>query len=85
MEHQNLKIEVLLNEMIAQQRMTLLKCGRRLVPQLVEDDLWQPNDFPILENNPVFRYEEGILAGYMSLQSALRAQTHTHSHSHSQE
>jgi len=71
--------------MIAQQRMTLLKCGRRLVPQLVEDDLWQPNDFPILENNPVFRYEEGILAGYMSLQSALRAQTHTHSHSHSQE
>lgn len=73
MEHQDQKIEALLNEMIAQQRKTLLTCGRRLVPHLVDDDLWQPNDFPILENNPVFRYEEGVLAGYMSLQSALRA------------
>lgn len=67
------KTEALLNEMIEQQRKTLLQCGRRLIPHLSEDDLWQPNDFPILENNPVFRYEEGILAGYMSLQAALRS------------
>jgi hypothetical protein len=59
--------------MIIQQRKALLECGRRLVPHLVDDDLWQPNDFPILESNPVFRYEEGILAGYQSLLAAIRA------------
>lgn len=75
MAHPNQKIEALLNEMIVQQRKTLLECGRRLVPQLVDDDLWQPNDFPVLENNPVFRYEEGILAGYQSILAALRANT----------
>lgn len=73
MECQKSKTEALLHEMIDQQRQTLLRCGRQLVPNLVEDDLWQPNDFPVLENNPQFRYEEGILAGYMAVQMALRA------------
>jgi hypothetical protein len=37
------------------------------------DDLMQPNDFPSLENSPVFRYEEGLLAGIQAIDMALRA------------
>jgi hypothetical protein len=48
-------------------------CGSRLVPHLSFDDLLQPNDFPILETNPEFRYEEGILAGMLSIESAFQA------------
>ncbi len=67
-------IEQLVEEMVTNQRETLFACGKRIVPTLTMEDLWQPNDFPQLENNPLFRYEEGILHGYQSLQMALRAQ-----------
>ena len=49
----------------------MLKCAKRIVPTIIEDDLLQPNDFPELENNPHFRYEEGVLSGMMSVQAAL--------------
>lgn len=63
----------LIEELIAGQKKTLLKLGQRLVPLLTEDDLWQPNDFPQLENNPHFRYDEGILSGMLTVQAALRS------------
>lgn len=63
----------LINEIIEGQRQTLLKCGRRFVENLTADDILQPNDFPELENNPHFRYEEGVLAGMLSIQMALRS------------
>jgi len=28
--------------------------------------LLQPNDFPELENHPLFRYEEGVLEGILT-------------------
>lgn len=65
-------IEELLTEMIEGQKEKLLQCGRKLVPHLTPEDLLQPNDFPILENHPIFRYEEGILAGFQSAQVAIR-------------
>lgn len=58
----------MLEEMIEQQKGKLLKLGREIIPHITSDDILQPNDFPELENHPVFRYEEGILAG---LQAAL--------------
>lgn len=67
------EIDSLLNEMIEGQKKDLLKTGRRFVPQLTPDDILQPNDFGDLEQNPYFRYEEGILAGIQSVQAALRA------------
>jgi hypothetical protein len=68
-------IESLLREMIEGQHAHLLKCAKRIVPEVTADDIMQPNDFPDLENHPVFRYEEGALAGMQSVQMALRALT----------
>lgn len=65
-------IEKLVEELIEGQQKKLLQVGRKIVPHLTSDDILQPNDFPELELNPVFRYEEGILAGMQSMQAALR-------------
>jgi hypothetical protein len=67
------KIEKLIEEVIEHQMVALLKCGRRLVPTLTPEDMLQPNDYVELENNPHFRYEEGVLAGMQTIQMALRA------------
>ncbi len=64
-------LENLFEELIAAQRKKLLKYGQRIVPQVTEDDLLQPNDFPELENHPAFRYEEGVLEGLMTARMAL--------------
>lgn len=66
-------IEALLEEMILQQKKVMLACAKRILPQVIADDLLQPNDFPEIEENPLFRYEEGVLAGIQSVQMALRA------------
>lgn len=64
----------LMRELVESQKKQLLKLGRRYVPQLTLEDLWQPNDFPELEQSPHFRYEEGVLAGLQSMQMAMQAQ-----------
>jgi len=60
-------------EIITQQEKELLDNGRRIVPTLTPEDMLQPNDYPELENNPNFRYDEGVLAGLNTIQMALRA------------
>jgi hypothetical protein len=67
------EIFALLDEMIQFQRKTLLNSGRGLIPTLTLDDILQPNDYPELEYNPAFRYEEGVLAGMQTIQTALYA------------
>jgi len=67
-------IDTLLRELILGQKKQLLLCGRRFVPSLTPEDMLQPNDYAELENNPRFRYEEGILAGLQMAEMALRAQ-----------
>lgn len=66
-------IEALMNEIADQQRKHLLGCAKKIVPHVTPDDLLQPNDFPELENHPLFRYEEGVLAGIQTIEMALRA------------
>ncbi len=63
----------LIDEMTESQKANLLRLGRRIVPTLTPEDILQPNDYPELENHPEFRYEEGVLAGYQTIQMALRA------------
>ncbi len=63
----------LTDEMVDDQRRKLLVLGRQFVPNLTSEDILQPNDYPVLEENPLFRYEEGILAGMQTLQSAYKA------------
>lgn len=68
-------LESLLNELIEGQKKSLLTLGRRIVPTLTMEDMLQPNDYPVLEHHPEFRYEEGILAGLQMAQTAIRAET----------
>ncbi len=61
------------DELVEGQQQKLLKLARRIVPHVTMDDLWQPNDFPELENHPEFRYEEGVLHGIHMTLMALRS------------
>ncbi|SCA62410.1 Uncharacterized protein SCG7086_AA_00240 [Chlamydiales bacterium SCGC AG-110-P3] len=62
-----------LDELVEYQRQRLLREGRKVVPTLTPEDMLQPNDYPELENNPEFRYEEGVFAGMLSAQMAVQA------------
>lgn len=62
-----------LQEMREGQYQKLLAYGRQVVPSLTGEDLLQPCDYPELEQHPVFRYEEGVLAGIEMALAALRA------------
>jgi len=67
------EMERLLEEMIAQQRARVLAHARRLNPKLTDDDVQQPHDFPELAGSAEWNYEDGILAGYLAVQAAMRA------------
>lgn len=54
------------DELIEFQREKLLELAQTLVPRVTEEDLLQPFDFPVLENHPGFRHEEGVLEGLMT-------------------
>ncbi|MEZ5314870.1 MAG: hypothetical protein R3E91_01475 [Chlamydiales bacterium] len=66
-----IRIKQLLNEMVEGQREKVLCCGRHFIPTLTLEDVLQPNDYPELEHNPHFRYEEGVLDGLQTMRAAL--------------
>jgi len=45
----------------------------KLNSSITRDDLFNPQDFVELERSGLFNFEDGILAGLMSAQMALRA------------
>jgi hypothetical protein len=67
------ELERLFDELVAHQRKKVLGEARRLDPALTEDDVQQPHDFPALARSPEWNYEDGILAGYLAAQMAVRA------------
>ncbi len=60
-------------DLVFGQEQKLLAIAQKIVPHVTLDDLWQPNDFPSLEEHPEFRYEEGVLHGIRIMITALRA------------
>lgn len=66
-------LDKVFNEMIDAQRSKLFTYATRIIPTLTQDDLLQPNDFPVLEQHPAFRYEEGVLAGLLAARTAYLA------------
>lgn len=66
-------IEEVVQEIVRLQQQKLLACGQQMIATLTDDDILQPNDFSELEMNPLFRYEEGVLAGMQTVQMALQA------------
>jgi len=63
----------LLDEMIRYQRARVLKHAQALRPDLSEDDLMQPHDYPALMADPGFHFEDGQVAGLVAFQVAFRA------------
>jgi hypothetical protein len=68
-----MRTDTLFDELIAQQRIKVLRLAREAVPELTADDVLNPHDFPALKAHPTFEYEDGILAGFIAAQAAVRA------------
>ena len=66
--------ETLIQELIIHQRSKVLKVARDIVPDATSEDIRNPQDFPELVADTLFNYEDGILTGYLTLQTALRKQ-----------
>lgn len=66
-------IQATIQEIVNKQQADVLKCARRIVPTITPEDVLQPNDYQELENNPHFRFEEGLLIGAQTVQMALLA------------
>lgn len=69
----------ILEGMVVRQREKLLKVARELVPNATPEDIRNPQDFPELSTDTLFNYEDGILTGYLSLQTALYNQENSES------
>ncbi len=67
------QVDSLLEELIAQQRRKVLEHGQALVPALTFEDVMNPDGYPELAESGPFNYDDGMLAGYISGQMAIRA------------
>jgi hypothetical protein len=67
------KVDRLLEELIDQQRKKVLALGQTLVPALTSEDVMNPDGYPALADSGPFNFEDGLLAGYISCQMAVRA------------
>jgi len=70
----NEEAERLLEELIESQRKRLKRLAARILPEATAEDLLQPHDHPELAAHPEFNFEDGILAGYLAVRAALRAE-----------
>ena len=69
--------EELIQELIEHQQAKVLKIAMEIVPDATQEDIRNPQDFPDLVADTLFNYEDGILTGYLTLQTALRKRTRT--------
>ncbi len=69
--------EELIQELIEHQQAKILKVAREIVPDATPEDIRNPQDFPDLVADTLFNYEDGILTGYLTLQTALRKRSRT--------
>ena len=72
--------EELIQELIEHQQAKVLKVAREIVPDATPEDIRNPQDFPDLVADTLFNYEDGILTGYLTLQTALRKRSRTEIH-----
>ncbi len=66
------QLEKTFEELIELQRKKLRDIARELGIRASGDDLLSPYDFPQLNQSSRFHFEDGILAGLLSAQMALR-------------
>jgi len=65
-------LEDLLQRMVEHQEAKVLSLARRLRPGLTAEDVRNAHDFRELDDSD-FHYEDGLLAGLLAAQTALRA------------
>lgn len=68
------RLEGLLERMIVHQRARVLKQAQELNPRLTSEDVLQPHDYAELRESAPWNYEDGVLAGLMAAQIAVRAE-----------
>jgi hypothetical protein len=66
------ELEALFDELIAHQKRRVLSEAQRRDPTLTEEDIQQPHDFPAIAEDAAWHYEDGVLAGYLAAQMAVR-------------
>ena len=64
--------------MVELQQTKVLKVARDIIPDATPEDIRNPQDFPQLSTDSLFNYEDGILTGYLSIQTALRNSNKTY-------
>jgi hypothetical protein len=65
--------EALLSGMIDQQRGKVVRRAREVMPECSMEDVLNPDGVEPLRADSIFNYEDGILAGLIAAQVALRA------------
>lgn len=68
------RFEALFEAMIQSQRAKVLRLAREINPQITPDDVLNPHDFPELDQDSQYNFEDGILSGYIAAQMAVRAE-----------
>ncbi|MHB8418962.1 MAG: hypothetical protein ACYDCL_12865 [Myxococcales bacterium] len=63
----------LLEDMIAQQRRKVLAIAQAILPSVTPEDVLNPDGYPELAADGPFNYEDGVLAGLLAAQMAIRA------------
>ena len=66
--------EQLIQELIQHQQYKDLKDTREIIPDQTPEEIRNPQDFPELVADTMFNYEDGILTGYLTFQTAFRKQ-----------
>ncbi len=68
------QVDGYLDRLIEHQRKRVLSHARQIDPRLTADDILQPDDYPQLRGDPKWNYEDGVLAGMMAAQIAIRVE-----------
>ncbi len=66
-------IDQFLEELITLQRKKVFEIASNLGVHLTQEDILNPQDYPELLRSPRFNFEDGVLAGLLSAQMALRS------------
>jgi hypothetical protein len=67
-------LEKLFTVMVEQQQMKVGKRAKALLPDCTWEEVMNPDSVPELHGDPYFNYEDGILAGTIAAQIAVRAE-----------
>ena len=67
-------------KMIEMQNRKVLNRARLCLPHLTGDDILNPHDYPLLDHDPIFNYEEGLASGLLAAQTAVQAEMKSREH-----